>query len=161
MKKMIPRGEEIYSSDVFEVLLQYEIFRSQRYPAPLSLLYIEMTPSALDGDSLPNAFAVFTAKVNTHIRSVDIPSGTDDRLSILLPTTDEAGARTVCERLLAIFKSKIEGKNNEVIAFSLQIGASCHPGGSSLSSEFLFQKAEEALLQARTKGPHSYVLISK
>jgi hypothetical protein len=44
MRKMISRGEEVYSSDVFEILFEYEVSRSQRYPTPLSLLLIEMTP---------------------------------------------------------------------------------------------------------------------
>ncbi len=161
MRKMVSRGEEMYSSDVFEVLFQYETARSKRYPSPLSLLQIEMTPSALSDEFLHNASSVFATKINTHIRSIDIPSSMGNHLNILLPTTDEAGARTVCERLLSIFKSKVELKDNDSIAFSLQIGASSHPGGSSLTDEFLMQKAEEALAQSKLKGPHTYVLITK
>jgi hypothetical protein len=42
MKKMISLGEEVYNSDVFDVLFHYEVSRSKRYPAPLSLLQIEV-----------------------------------------------------------------------------------------------------------------------
>jgi hypothetical protein len=161
MRKMISRGEEVYSTEVFEILFQYEVSRSKRYPAPLSLLQIESTPSALSEDELQNASAIFAAKINSHIRSVDIPSKIGNSLKVLLPTTDEAGARAVCERLLSIFKNKVSGKNNETLAFSVQIGASSHPGGSSLSEEFLLQKAEEALAQSKLKGPHTYVLLTK
>lgn len=161
MRKMISRGEEVYSTEVFEILFQYEVSRSKRYPAPLSLLQIESTPSALSEDELQNASAIFAAKINSHIRSVDIPSKTGNSLKVLLPTTDEAGARAVCERLLSIFKNKVSGKNNETLAFSVQIGASSHPGGSSLSEEFLLQKVEEALAQSKLKGPHTYVLLTK
>ena len=161
MRKMISRGEEVYSTEVFEILFQYEVSRSKRYPAPLSLLQIESTLSALSEDELQNASAIFAAKINSHIRSVDIPSKIGNSLKVLLPTTDEAGARAVCERLLSIFKNKVSGKNNETLAFSVQIGASSHPGGSSLSEEFLLQKAEEALAQSKLKGPHTYVLLTK
>lgn len=161
MRKMASRGEEVYSSDVFEILFQYEASRSQRYPAPLSLLKIEMTPSASGDASLRVAPAIFAAQINTHIRSIDIPSGRGNRLDVLLPTTDEPGARTVCQRLLAIFKNKVQGTNHETIAFSLQIGATSHPGGSSLTSNLLNQKADEALAQTKLKGPHTYVLIAK
>ncbi len=157
MRKMISRGEEVYSSDVFEILFEYEVSRSQRYPTPLSLLLIEMTPSAISEESLQKASSIFTAKINSHIRSVDIPSLTGNHLYILLPTTDEAGARTVCERLLSIFKNKVD----DSLAFSLQIGVSANSGGSSLTSEFLKQKADEALAQSKLKGPHTYVLIAK
>ncbi|MBI5823197.1 MAG: diguanylate cyclase [Chloroflexi bacterium] len=161
MKKMISRGKELYGREVFDILFEYEVSRSQRYPAPLALLKIEMTSSILGKDPRPDASAIFAAEINAHIRSVDIPTGAGNRLNILLPTTDAAGARTVCERLLAIFTNKFDGENNETVAFSLQIGASAHPGGSSLSNEYLLQKSEEALSQAKLKGPHTYVLISK
>ncbi len=162
MRKMISRGEEVYSMDVFEILFQYEVSRSQRYPAPLSLLQIEaMPPSALNEDAIQKASTLFAAKINSHIRSIDIPSQTGNRIYILLPTTDDAGTRTVCERLLSIFKTRVDGKDDETMAFSLQIGASSHPGGSSLTEEFLLQKAEEALQQSKNKGSHSYFLMAK
>jgi GGDEF domain-containing protein len=114
-------------------------------------------PHLLSADILQKATSIFAAKVNSHIRSVDIPSGTGNRLNLLLPTTDEAGTRAVCERLISIFKSKVDNS----ITFSLQIGASSHPGGSTLTGDFLLQKAEEALAQSKLKGPHTYVLITK
>lgn len=157
MRKMISRGEEIYSADVFEILFEYEVSRSKRYPAPLALLQIEMSPSAVSEDALQKAFSIFAAKINSHIRSVDIPSRTGNYLNLLLPTTDEAGTRAVCERLISIFKSKVD----DSLAFSLQIGASYHSGGSTLTGEFLLQKAGDALAQSRLKGPHTYILISK
>lgn len=157
MRKMIYRSEEVYSSDVFEILFQYEVSRSKRYPAPLTLLQIETTPSALSEDALQKASTIFTTKINSHIRSVDIPSKTDSHLNILFPSTDEAGARTICERLLSIFKNKMD----DSLAFSLQIGACSHSGGSSLTGEYLLQKAEEALAQSKLKGSHTYVLIAK
>lgn len=161
MKKTISRGDDLYEAGVFEILLQYEVSRSKRYPAPLSLLKIEMTPSAIGKESLRNASSIFAAQINAHIRSVDIPTGSGSRLDLLLPTTDDAGARTICERLLSIFKNKFSDANHETIAFSLQIGASSHPGGSTLSGEYLNQKAEEALAQSKFKGPHTYILIAK
>ncbi len=157
MRKMISRGEEIYSPDVFEILFEYEVSRSQRYPAPLALLQIEMTPSALNEEALQNAASIFASKINSHIRSVDIPSQAGSHLNLLLPTTDETGTRAICERLISIFKSKFD----DALVFSLQIGACCHPGGSALTGEFLLQKAAEALTQSKLKGPHTYVLITK
>lgn len=161
MRKVISRGEEVYGPDVFEILFQYEISRSKRYPAPLSLLVIEITSATPDEDLLQKAIPIFTAKINSHIRSVDIPALLGNRLHLLLPTTDGAGAQAVCERLLSIFKNKVEGNNNETFSYSLQIGASSHPGGSTLTEQLIQQKAEEALSQSKIKGPHTYVLIAK
>lgn len=157
MRKLMSRGEEVYNSDVFEILFDYEVSRSQRYPMPLSLLQIEAMPSAVSEEAMQKAPSILTTKINSHIRSVDIPTMIGNRLYILLPTTDEAGARTVCERLLSIFKNKVD----DSLAFSLQIGASSNSGGASLTGEFLKQKADEALAQSKLKGPHTYVMIAK
>ena len=159
MKNTVSRGDEIYSSDVFQILYEYEISRSKRYPSPLTLLKIEMTPSALNDDLLGTASTVFTSALNAHLRSVDIPSRTGNLYSVLLPTSDEHGARAVCERLLSVFKNKFDISNG-VIAFSLQIGATTHSGGSSMSGESILQKAEEALKQSKLKGSNTYIILS-
>ena len=158
MRKAVSRGDEIYSSDVFQILYEYEISRSRRYPAPLTLLKIEMTPSALNDDLLGTAPTVFVSALNTHLRSVDIPSRAGNLFSVLLPTSDEHGARAVCERLLSVFKNKFNVANG-AIAFSLQIGATTHNGGSTITSESILQKAEEALKQSKLKGPNTYIVL--
>ena len=158
MRKMVSRGDEIYSSDVFQILYEYEISRSRRYPAPLTLLKIEMTPSALSADLLATASTIFASVLNAHLRSVDIPSRTESLYSILLPTSDEHGARAVCERLLSVFKNKFTVADG-AIAFSLQIGATTHSGGPTMTSESILQKAEEALKQSKLKGPNTYIVL--
>ena len=159
MKNMISRGDEIYTNDVFQILFEYEISRSRRYPSPLTLLKIEMTPSALNDDLLGAASAVFTSALNARLRSVDIPSRTGNLYSVLLPTCDEDGGRIVCERLLSVFKDKFDVSNG-YIAFSLQIGATTDNGGSTMPGESILQKAEEALKQSKLKGANTYILLS-
>ncbi len=157
MRKIVSRGEEVYSPEVFEILLQYEVSRSQRYPAPLTLIQIEASPTALSNEAREKAFSIFTTKINVHIRSVDIPSIMGNRIRVLFPTTDSAGARVICDRLLSIFKNKID----DAIVFSLQIGACSHSGGPSLTSEILLQNSETALAQSKLKGPNTFVQVAK
>ncbi len=158
MRKTVSRGEELYSGDVFQILFEYEISRCKRYPAPLALLQIEMTPSALNGEALGVAASVFASALNAHLRSVDIPSRVGNLYNVALPTSDEHGVRAVCERLLSVFKNKFDASNG-AIAFSLQIGATTHNGGSTMSSESILQKAEEALKQSKLKGPNTYIIL--
>jgi hypothetical protein len=159
MKKTVSRGDDIYSSDVFQILYEYEVSRSKRYPSPLTLLKIEMTPSALNDELLGSASMVFTSALNSHLRSVDIPSKTGNVYSVLLPTSDEHGARAVCERLLSVFKNKFDVSNG-AIAFSIQIGSVTHNGGPTMSGEGILQKAAEALKQSKLKGPNTYIMLS-
>lgn len=158
MRNNTPSGEDIYNSDVFKILFDYEVSRSQRYPSPMALLQIEMSPSALNTDLLTLASAVFTTALNSHLRSVDIASKYGDSFRVLLPNTNEHGARAVCERLISVYRNEFNVSGG-TIAFSLQIGASTHNGGPEMSAEDLMRKAKEALKQSRLKGPNTYVIV--
>ena len=159
MRKMASHDEEVYSSDVFRILAEYEISRSVRYPTPLGLLQVEVTPSASNEDALRAASAVFISALNSHLRSVDITSAAGSEFRILLPATNSAGTEVVCERLLSTFKNKFDTDFGSV-AFSLHIGATSHNGGPSLTTTGIFQNAEASLKQSKLKGPNTYVMIS-
>jgi hypothetical protein len=158
MRKVTSRGEEVYSSDVFEILFDYEITRTKRNPAPLAMLHIEITPTTSNEETLNSAPMVFVKALNSHLRSVDIPSKVGRDFRILLPTTDEPGARTVCERLLSVFKNKFDTPSGPV-AFTLQIGATICAADADLSMSEITQKAKEALKQSKLKGPNTFVTI--
>ena len=160
MKKTASLNEDIYSSDVFQILLEYEISRSKRYPSPLSLLQIEVTPSAMNTEALSAALGIFSSALNAHLRSVDIPSKAGNMFTLLLPNSDKHGAQAVCERLLSVFKNKFETSEGPPVTFSLHIGTTTHAGGATISSEKILQKAEEALKQSRLKGANTYIFLS-
>lgn len=159
MKKKDTTNEGIYSSDVFQILFEYEITRARRYPSPVSLLEIDMKPVTSNEEALSAAPALFMSTLNHQLRSVDIPSKMKNAFRILLPTTNEAGARAVCERLLSVFRNKFDTPDGYSIAFSLQIGAASHSGGSTLSGAELLQKMGEGLRQSKLKGPNTYVIV--
>ena len=155
MKKTILRKDQLYSEDVFQILMDYEIIRSIRYPTPLSLIYLEMTPHASDGKTPQSASFIFETVFNSRLRSVDIPTRHGKGYLILLPATNEVGARVVCERLLAIFDKEFETKEGKSVKFSLQIGVASHNGGPTLMKESLLQTAKSGLQQSRLKGANT------
>ena len=157
MKNTNSRGDELYSDDVFWVLFDYEVTRSQRYPSALSLVRIEMVPSSGDPIIMRAAGSIFSSALNTHLRTADIPTGDGNMYFILLPTTDENGGRAVCERMLSIFRNKFDTRDGNSISFSINVGMASHPGGSSLTKEDLLQQTEKALKQSKLKGPNTYV----
>jgi hypothetical protein len=154
------RGDELYAEDVFQVLLEYEISRSIRYPSPLSMIFIEFGASGYGSAEPGNTSTVFARALNRHLRSVDIPSGTGNQIKILLPTTAANGLRAVCERLLSVFKNELSSPDGSPIAFSLNLGAVSHAGGKSISREFLLENAALALEQSKLKGPNTFALLS-
>lgn len=160
MKKTDFDNEGVYNADVFKILVEYEISRSRRYPSPLALIEIEANFVSTQENALRSAPDVFLSALSRHLRSVDIPCKTGDTFKALLPTTDENGARAVCERLLSVFRNRFDAPDGSSVAFSLQVGAAVHGGGSSLSSAQIFAKAKEALNQSKAKGPHTYYVIN-
>ncbi len=159
MKNELSRGDEVYNDDVFQILLEYEVSRSIRYPTPLGILHIEIIPAGPNENTLSIAPRIFTSALNTHLRSVDIPSGSGCDYKVLLPTASEAGVRSVCERLLFVFRNKFSTPDGSSIAFSLNIGGAVHPGGASLTRELLLEKAQAALKQSKLKGPNTFAIL--
>src|SRR5258706_14176035 len=158
MKNELSRGDEIYGNDVFQILLEYEVSRSVRYPDKLEILQIQMTPYGSDEATLHTAPKIFTAALNAHLRSVDIPSGSGRVYKILLPTTNETGLKSVCERLLSVLKNKFNTQCGNSVAFSLNIGATSHAGGESLTRELLLNNAETALTHAKSKDSNTFAV---
>lgn len=160
MRKLLSNSDELYSEDVFWVLADYEVTRSQRYPAPVTFIQIETTPTAGDSYLIGAATSIFSAALNSHLRSADISTGNGKTYRMLLPTTDEHGGRAVCERLLSIFRNRFESKEGDTIIFSINIGMASHPGGPTLSKELLLEQTEQALRKAQLKGANTYIAYS-
>lgn len=160
MSKKPTRGDELYSDDVFWVLFDYEVTRSQRYPSSLTLIKIETTPSA--GDPVINraAASIFSVALNSHLRMADIPTGNGNTYLILLPTTDESGGRAVCERMLSVFRNRFDITEGASITFSINMGMASHPGGPSLTVDELLRGTQKAIQQSKLNGPNSYVVSS-
>jgi hypothetical protein len=160
MRRVINRGDELYSDDVFWVLFDYEVTRSQRYPNALTLIHIEMSPGTSDPEITTAATSIFSSTLSSHLRAADICTGDGRNYRILLPTTNEDGGRVVCERLLSVFKNRLDTKNGNLLAFSLQLGMASHPGGSVLSTEELLDQVEKALNHSKLKGSNTYAAFS-
>jgi diguanylate cyclase (GGDEF)-like protein len=160
MKDQKSNLEEVYEDEVFQVLLDYEVTRSKRYPTDIALIHIEFTPSGND-KALLSATNVFSKALNAQIRSADIPSIKKNEFKILMPSTNTNGLYSICERLISVFKSSFTTKDGSSIAFSINIGGVSHPGGESLSRDSFLAAAQTALKQSKQKGPNTYIVLSK
>lgn len=155
MKQASLQRDQLYSEDVFHILMNYEILRTIRYPTPLSLISLEATPHTPDGKTSPSAILLFETTLNSRLRAADIPTRHAKGYLILLPETTEARARLVCERLLAVFDRELETQEGKPVRFSLQIGVASHSGGPTVMKEALLQAAELSLRRSRAKGANT------
>jgi diguanylate cyclase (GGDEF)-like protein len=160
MREQRTNLEEVYEDEVFQVLLDYEVTRSKRYPTHISLVHIEYTTTG-NAAALRSAATIFARAINTHIRAADIPSSKKNEFKILMPATGENGLQSICERLLSVFRSSFTTKEGGSLAFSINIGGVCHPGGEKLSRESFLKSAENALKQSKQKGANTYVILSE
>jgi len=150
----------LYGDDVFWVLFDYEVTRSQRYPNALTLIQIEMSPGSSDPEIIHAAASIFSSTLSSYLRAADICTGDGQNYRILLPTTDENGGRVVCDRLLSVFGNRLEINDGNTLAFSLNIGMAALPGGAILSKEELLDQVEKALHQSKLNGSNTYAAYS-
>jgi GGDEF domain-containing protein len=160
MKKDPSNEIQLYNREVFDVLMEYEITRSQRYPNRICLMNILIIPDPLAAESQQAMDVEISAQLNLHLRSADIPAKIEDHYLVLLPTTDERGGRAVCERILSVFKGLLRSEAGTTFSVSVFIGLSFHPGGTDLSSAILKQQASSALKHAHQQGLPTYTVYS-
>lgn len=160
MNKKLSVIGDIYSEDVFLVLMDYELTRARRYPAPISLLCIEIIPKASNQETLYAASNLFASALKKHMRSTDTPCVNGNELKIMLPGTDQNGLNSACERMLSIFQNEFETEDGNMITFTLHIGGTTHQSGETLSHSELLKKGHSALEQSKQKGLNTYVILT-
>ncbi len=160
MREQRTNLEEVYEDEVFQVLLDYEVTRSKRYPTHISLVHIEYSTSG-NAAATRSAASIFARAINAHIRAADIPSSKKNEFKVLMPATSENGLQSICDRLLSVFRSSFTTKEGGSLAFSVHIGGVYHPGGETLSRESFLQTAQNALKQSKQKGANTYVILSE
>lgn len=148
----------LYQQEVFRILTEYELARAQRYPSPLTLLYISLEVKESEPETAAGIRQVFARILNTCLRVSDIPAHYGEDFTALLPVTDEVGGQAVAQRLIARLRGtrKLDGS---MYQFDIHIGIATHPGGKSITADALIQQAQSALLLAQQSGPQSYMLF--
>ena len=141
----------------FFIQAQNEIFRSQRYEHPLSLLMIDIdhfkiindTHGHLTGDQV---LLQLVKSIQRIMRTNDlIARFGGEEFTILLLDTKEGGAISFAKKIQdEVSNIKIYSKNNALIHFTLSIGISEYKNGWDLDT--LVHYADEALYKAKGAG---------
>ncbi len=150
----------IYDESVFKILMDYEIGRCQRYASPISLLRIGLLPGRNPSENTKPPADILPIMLNARLRKADIPARIGNEFVALLPVTDEANARIVCNRLLRVTHGTFTVPLGFSTPISICIGLSSHLGGEGLNGEKLMQEAERALREARAHGAQSFAAYS-
>lgn len=129
--------------EFFQRALELEVKRARRYGYALAVCMLRLSAAggAVDGALRTQAMTTLAAAV----RDIDLPVEIGgDRVLVLLPYTDAAGAALVAQRMLAA----LDGVRAGTRAITARVGVAGVAGGASLSLATLLRDATTALRAA-------------
>jgi GGDEF domain-containing protein len=152
---------ELYLLETFQALLEHEVRKSRRYRYPVSLVRIAVEAQPNSPQTQHAAEMIAINALDSELRESDIPCRDGHEFLVLLPSTDEKGGRSACERLEKLLN--LSQKTSEDVSFHMSafIGLVCMYGGPSLSSIKLRQDAYSAMEFARSNCLSRTVLCSE
>jgi GGDEF domain-containing protein len=149
----------LYTFDVFEVLLNYEIARISRHPSPLTLMHIALATENQMPEFKKQALEAMTNLLSRALRVSDVPTHYNEDFLVLMPATDGAGGIAVADRILGNYrttKSLATGRLSP--RRNAYIGITTHQGNEIHSAQQLMAEASVAMNEARLR--HSFTLVS-
>lgn len=160
-KRQLAGETGLYTFEVFEVLLDYEISRIKRYPSPLTLMHIALSTESMSPEFKKQALEAMTNLLNRTLRVSDVPTHYHEEFLVLLPATDEEGGRAVAERTLGHYRTtqslatgRLSPKRNAYLGITTQNGSSI------LSGQQIMAEAAVAMNEARLRKSFTYVAFS-
>ena len=139
---------ELYSFESFQTLLNHEILRSRRYKSPLSLIHLAIVTNPERPD-ITHSAEMFTINIlDVQLRDTDVPCRRGKEFLVLMPATDEAGGRVVCERMARLLNVPHQTYDRVSFHMNVYVGMASLSGGASLSVETLLSQAASAMRHA-------------
>ena len=148
----------LYDGEVFILLADYELSRAQRYPTPVTVLYITFNLDEAKPEIVDSVQQVFAGILNSSLRVSDIPAQYGNDFLVLMPATDEIGGQAAAGRLIARLKGTRNFADGILFKFTVHIGISSHHGGEGTSAKELIVEAKQACQEAQKQGPQALAI---
>ena len=152
---------ELYSFASFQTLLEHEVHRSRRYKTPLTLIHLSIETTPDQPEILHNAEMFAINILDVQLRETDIPCRKGNEFLVLMPATDEAGGRIVCERLANLFNVPHQTFDRVSFQLTIFVGMASLAKDSAITSHNLMQQAAKAMQHAREHRITTAVIFSE
>lgn len=149
----------LFNARYFKGRLDEEIARADRYAYELSLLIVDSDALKLVNDRLGHAAGndLLVALANTvreHVRSTDLVARYGgDEFVVLMPQSELDAALATAERIRA---AACDASGDAGVARSVSVGVATYPGLATTADQ-LFQRADDALYEAKRAGKNRVV----
>lgn len=148
----------IHNVRFFRRSLEYELSRAYRYSNPLSILLIDLdhfkkvndTFGHPRGDTVLCESAGILVKIMRRADLVARYGG--EEFVVVMPSTDQGGARKAAERLRQIFEKHTFEGLEEKVPLTISIGLATADAGMKMGAEKLVDLADQALYTAKLGG---------
>jgi len=148
----------LLNGDFLALKEQEECKRCTRYGQPLALLVAEIENHdrlvadhgrAVGDEALLEVAGVFLCES----RDVDVAGRVGEaRFHLLLPNTNQDGARVLAERILDGFAGRAIGVGGREIPITIRVGVAALPGGAKCTADEFVLQAERDLSTARSSS---------
>jgi len=151
----------------FFELADKELSRAKRYQLSFSLLLIDIdnfkTVNDKHGHLLGDHILQLVARcIKQNSREVDIQGRYGgDEFVVLLPETDQSYAKSITKRLFQIIPAELEKLEEINFPVTLSIGIANFSGESDITIDTLFDRADQALYQAKDSGRNQVIVWKK
>ncbi|MBI3076403.1 MAG: diguanylate cyclase [Deltaproteobacteria bacterium] len=157
---------QLYNQRHFYARLDEEFARAQRHGVPLACLMLDLDRfkevndrfGHREGDEVLKQVAAF---IKAQTRKSDLVARYGgDEFVMLLPMTDEPGAKAEAERLQALLQALTVSTMAQEFGVTLSIGVAAFPSPAIRSSDDLIRAADQTLYRAKALGGACAVTFS-
>jgi len=148
----------LYNHRHFWDILSVEFKRATRYGEPLSCLLIDIDLFKSVNDLGTHAFGDYCLSevgrmIRATLRAMDVAARYGgEEFSVILPSTDYVGAKTISEKIREKIQSRLFKREGLAMNLTVSIGVSCLPDDKADNDHRLVEFADKALYTAKMQG---------
>ena len=148
----------------FKDLVFVEVKRSRRYGLPLALALVafDTLPVQVDRELRGQLFGGLALAIRRSLRDTDLPvQYSTDRVLLLLPHTDLAGAHTVTRRVCERVARSSLSFDDQVLRPTVSVGLAAFTPGQDTSFADLARQAQRSLEAAQAAGGNRVEMLAE